>query len=75
MRFQSTNISLLHMYIYLYQKCTDSIVPISSNVMWNIRNEVDEIFIKTNRKILVADPPFNTESQIWTLLEVKLHYQ
>ena len=43
MQFQSMNISLLHMYrVYLplYQNCIDSVVLISLNVTWNIRNEV-----------------------------------
>ena len=50
MQFQSMNISLLHMYrVYLplYQNCIDSVVLISLNVMWNIRNEVDKTFART----------------------------
>ena len=50
MQFQSMNISLLHMcrvYLPLYQGCIDSVVLISSNVMWNIRNEVDKTFVRT----------------------------
>ena len=49
MQFQSMNI-LLHMcrvYLPLYQSCIDSVVLISLNVMWNIRNEVDKIFVRT----------------------------
>ena len=50
MQFQSINISLLLMYqVYLplYQNCIDSVVLISLNVMWNIRNEVDKTFVRT----------------------------
>ena len=50
MQFQSMNISLLHMcrvYLPLYQECIDSVVLISSNIMWNIRNEVDEKLVRT----------------------------
>ena len=34
-------------YIYLYLNCADSFVQIASNVMWNIRDEVDKTFIRT----------------------------
>ena len=50
MQFQNMNILLIHMcrvYLPLYQDCIDSIVLISSNVMRNIRNEVDKIFVRT----------------------------
>ena len=50
MQFQNMNILLIHMcrvYLPLYQGCIDSIVLISSNVMRNIRNEVDKIFVRT----------------------------
>ena len=50
MQFQSMNISLLYMYrVYLplYQNCRDSVVLISLNLMWNIRNEVDKTFVRT----------------------------
>ena len=45
-QLQSTNISLLHIYLPLYQNFIDSVVLISLNVMWNIRNEVDKIFVR-----------------------------
>ena len=46
---QSMNIwlFLMHWVIYLYQNCIDSAVLILSNVMWNIRNEVDKTFVQT----------------------------
>ena len=34
-------------YIYLYLNCTDSVVLISSNVPWKIKNEVDKTFVRT----------------------------
>ena len=45
---QSMNIwlFLMHWVIYLYQNCIDSAVLILSNVMWNIRNEVDKTFVR-----------------------------
>ena len=39
-------------YIYLYQNCTESVVVISSNVMWNIRNEVEKPFLRTKKNWL-----------------------
>ena len=47
MQFQSMNISLLHMYrvyLLLYQNCIESVVLISLNVMWTIKNEEDKTF-------------------------------
>ena len=32
-------------YIYLNQSCINSFVLISSNLMWNIRNEVEKTFV------------------------------
>ena len=48
------NISLLHIYrvTYLYQNCIDSVVLISSNVMWNFRNEVDKTSVENLRKFI-----------------------
>ena len=49
-QFQTLNISVLHMYrVYLpiYQNCIDSVVLISLNLMWNIRNEVNKTFVRT----------------------------
>ena len=47
MRFQSTNI-LLHMYrVHIPLPDLHSVVLISSNVMWNITNEVDKTFVRT----------------------------
>ena len=34
-------------YIRLYQNCTDKVVLIWSNVMLNIRNELDKTFVRT----------------------------
>ena len=34
-------------YIRLYQNCTDRVVLIGSNVMLNIRNELDKTFVRT----------------------------
>ena len=36
-------------YMYLNQSCTDSFVLISSNIMGNIRNEVDKTFVRTKQ--------------------------
>ena len=45
------NILYLHKkcieYIYLYQNCIKSTMPISSNIMWIIRNEADKAFVRT----------------------------
>ena len=50
MRFQSTTISLLHMYrVHLALREFYSVVLISLNVMWNIRNEVDKTFVRTTK--------------------------
>ena len=38
--------------IYLYQNCTDSVVLIWSNVIWNIRNEVDKHLSELNKLTL-----------------------
>ena len=48
MQFQSTKISLLQMYqVHLPLPELYSVVMISSNVMWNIRNEEDKTFVRT----------------------------
>ena len=50
MQFQSMKISLFQIYqVYLpvYHNCIDSVVLISLNVMWNIRNEGDKTFFRT----------------------------
>ena len=48
MQFQSTNISLFHMYrVHLPLPKLYSVVLISSNVERNIRNEVDKTFVRT----------------------------
>ena len=48
MRFESANTSLLHMQqVHLPLPEFYSVALISSNVMWNIRNEVDKTFVRT----------------------------
>ena len=49
MRFQRTKILLLHMYrSHLPLAELYSVALISSNVMWNIRNEVDKTLSELN---------------------------
>ena len=50
MRFQSINMTSLHMYrvyLLLYYNCIDSALLIWPNLMWNIRNEANKTFVKT----------------------------
>ena len=48
MRLQSTIISLLYMYwVHLLLPELSSVLLVSLNVIWNIRNEVDKTFVIT----------------------------